>query len=662
MPTSRLLACVLLALLTFGLTGCQVDGPGDGANFALTRSGPGEVGAALVMQGARHGDLKLAHLGEGGEGAPEVGTRLLLRGVETVDGDPLLVTWAADGVELGPAVVSDAVSIEVDGSGAALGGAQARIVAGWMSILPPLVAIVFAILARQVLVALLLGAATGAMVLHGSLVGGFLRTIDTHVIGALADEDHLKILLFSSMLGAVVALVARMGGMRVVVDGLVRRSKSRRGVQGGTWFMGILVFFDDYANALLVGNTVRPASDRYRISREKLAYLVDATSAPVACIAIVSTWIVAEVGYIGDWLDDKVANGESVAGYTDAYTVFLDSIPYNFYPLLALAFGLMIVVTRRDFGPMYRAERRAITTGQLLRPGAVPLAGEELKAAEEEAPEKARWWNGVVPILTIVIAVVIGLYQSGIGSVANPETMGFFERLRTAYGEANSYDVLIMASLLGLVVAWGLGLSQRVLTLDQAAETSVRGIKAMLVAMLVLTFAWTLSDLCKLLDTSGWLIQSVSLSFEGLPAVTFLLAAVVGFSTGSSWGTMAILVPLTLAYAHQAGLEVGADQAQLQAVLLGSLGAVLAGAVFGDHCSPISDTTVMSSMAAGSDHIDHVKTQLPYAMAVGVVALLVGYLPAGFGFPPWGSLLGGVAILLGLILILGRNPEDAQAS
>jgi Na+/H+ antiporter NhaC len=267
-----------------------------------------------------------------------------------------------------------------------------------------------------------------------------------------------------------------------------------------------------------------------------------------------------------------------------------------------------------------------------------------------------------VPILVLVSTVLFGLYFDGIGSVENPDSLGTLARIRGAFGEANSYNVLLWGSAAGLLSAWLLSLAQRLLTVKDASETTLRGIKAMMTACLVLIMAWTLADLCSAMNTAGWLIEQVTFSFSMLPCIVFVLAAVVGFSTGSSWSTMAILVPLAMSYAAELGLAEGADMAAMQSVLLASIGGVLAGAVFGDHCSPISDTTVMSSMAAGCDHMDHVRTQMPYALVVGAVALFCGYLPAGFGVAPWVLLLGSGAVLFVVLGVVGRpveTPRDA---
>ena len=558
---------------------------------------------------------------------------------------------------------------------------------GYLSLLPPAVAIVLAVILREVLLSLLLGILAGVYLIERDPLSAVMRTLDRHLISQA--RDNFKIIAFTAILGGVVAMIARMGGVRAIVEKVAKRGRSGRGVQVSTWCMGVVVFFDDYANALLVGNTMRPITDRFRISREKLAYLVDCTAAPVACIAPVSTWIATEVGLIQDWLRSSVGG---IADYDQgaAYQIFLDSILYNFYPIFALIFSFLIVILGRDFGPMRKAELRAAKHGQVCGPKARPMISEEMQAAEPIKPHRSYWWNGAIPILVLVGSVLVGLYWSG--SQALPEVVtrleaqvaeqapGAVERLalarraqvsaargeyfssvaelRLIIGSADSENALLWASAAGLLVASLLALLHGLMGLRTIVETSLSGMKAMLGAVMVLILAWTLSDLCKThLNTAGYLIEQVSLDFNYLPVVVFLLAGLVGFATGSSWGTMGIFIPLTMSYA--AFLGAGSTPEEMRSVLLGSIGGVLAGAVFGDHCSPISDTTVMSSMACGSDHLDHVRTQLPYAMVVAFIAVVCGYLPAGFGVSPFICLIAGAALSWIAVRYLGRPSHVA---
>ena len=530
-----------------------------------------------------------------------------------------------------------------------------RSIWSWSAVVPPLVAILLAIITRQVLVSLFMGVLVGVCFVTGSLGEGFAETVATYIPDSVG-SGNVRIIIFSCLLGSVVALVARMGGTQALVDLMTRFGKSRRGAQIATWCAGMFVFFDDYANALLVGNTMRPVTDRYRVSREKLSFLVDATSAPVACIFIVSTWIAAEIGYIEEKLASPAVQAATGLTNSMGYQVFLSTIPFNFYPIFCLAFVLFLCLLGRDFGPMLKAEKRALKEGKLLADGASPLSSQEMDDLEPVDRSRMRALNAVLPIGTVIVGVILGLYFSGKSALALNDVVN--PPLRDIFGAADSSRALMIASVSGILVAMGLALGQRLMSLRQTVEVATAGIKAMIPAALVLILAWSLQGVCSALNTSQFLIHHVSFSIEYLPLAIFVLAAVIGFSTGTSWGTMGILVPLCIDYACGMGLEAGYDSAGIQQVLASSVGAVLAGAVFGDHCSPISDTTIMSSMASGADHVDHVRTQMPYALVIALVAVGVGYLPAGFGVSPMILLPLGLTSCFLIVRYFGKPVES----
>ncbi|MEM6794755.1 MAG: Na+/H+ antiporter NhaC family protein [Acidobacteriota bacterium] len=530
---------------------------------------------------------------------------------------------------------------------------------GWLSVIPPLVAIALALIFRDVLIALFLGVFVGALSLNGwNPFAAFGRTIDGYIVPALADADHISILVFTSLLGGMVGLITKSGGTHGIVEMLTPYATSSRRGQVATWFMGLLIFFDDYANTLIVGPTMRPITDRLRISREKLAYLVDSTAAPVVCLFPISTWVGFEIGLIGSAF-------EALGLGVDPYTTFVASIPYRFYPIFALIMVLSIAALGRDFGPMRAAERRARRTGQLLAPGAQPIADYSTEEVEPPADAPKRALNAILPILVVVVVTILGIFITGRAGLdeASAATEGA-EYLRLLLGEANSYHALLWSSLSGMLTALALAVGQRILPIREAMNAMLAGIKAMLLALLVLTMAWSLAAVCEALSTADYLVglSAQSLSPGLLPALTFVLAAAVAFATGSSWGTMAILEPLIIPIAHQlsisAGLEPGGQQ--YLHVMLGSIAAVLTGAVWGDHCSPISDTTILSSMASGCDHIAHVRTQLPYALLTGILAILFSSLPAGLGISPWIPLaIGAAAIILG-VRFVGRETDGDE--
>lgn len=527
---------------------------------------------------------------------------------------------------------------------------------GWLSIVPALLAIVLALAFRQVVVSLFAGVWVGAWIVTGTFWGlfsGLARTVDTYFLNALADSDHAAIIIFSMMIGGVVGIIQKNGGTAGVVNKVTTWASTGRRGQLATAILGSTIFFDDYANTLIVGGTMRPITDRLKISREKLAYLVDSTAAPIASIALVTTWIGYEVGLIG-------TATSQIAGITEAeYSIFLNSLPYSFYPILALLFVYAVAITRRDFGPMLKAERRARTTGQLFEPDSEIAATEaESEALNPPDDKPHRVWNAAIPILTLIAVVLGGLFVTGRSTLigGGVTEWGLSDIVRNA----DSYKAMMWGSIASVIVAVVLTLSQRILTLTQTVEAWYAGVRAMLLAIIILLLAWSLSNVNEALGTAPFLVDllSDSLSPNLLPAIIFLLAAATAFATGSSWGTMGILMPLVIPLVWGV-LEASGGYAGQSHILYSSVSVVLAGAVWGDHCSPISDTTILSSLASSCDHIDHVRTQLPYAMLVGGVALLLGTLPAGYGLPWWLGMLVGAGVLLVTLRFFGQPADDS---
>ncbi len=592
--------------------------------------------------------------------APEVVLRgvpfeVVVRG-EALDGIEVRVGGAvveAAAQEDGSLLVEEAVAeesgpvpIEVaQPGGAVVAEAEARTIPGWLSILPPLLAIAIALAFKRVIPALFLGVWVGAWVAAGLSLGGLfwglLEAFQIYVLGAVADADNAAIILFSLMIGGMVGIISKNGGTQGIVERIVGWASTPKRGQMATGFLGLAIFFDDYANTLVVGNTMRPVTDRLRISREKLAYIVDSTAAPVACLAFVTTWIGYEVGLVGTAVAQIEGFNQS------AYSIFLNSIPYSFYPLLAIFFVFVIANTRREFGPMLHAERRARRTGQVLGPDAkVDEAAGESEEMTPKAGTPLRAFNAVIPVAVLVFGVLWGLYVTGEG-----------DTLTDIIGSANSYTALLWGSLLGVFVAAALSVGQRILTLEETVEAWYAGLKAMLFAMIILVLAWSLSDITGVLHTANYLVTILgdALPAGAVPALIFVLAAATAFATGSSWGTMGILMPLVVPLAWAVLQANQMADPEHYHVIYSTVSCVLAGSVWGDHCSPISDTTILSSMASGCDHIEHVRTQLPYAGLVGVVALFLGTLPAGFGVPWWLCLAAGVAALSGGYRLFGTR-------
>lgn len=527
------------------------------------------------------------------------------------------------------------------------------------TLLPALLAIAIALSIRQVLLALTLGVFAGAWILTGGPLTAFQVALSDIVVPAVTDPFRAAILLFTAALGGMVAVMARAGGTRGLVESVRHHIRDARSAQLATAILGVMIFFDDYANTLLVGNTMRPVTDRMRVSREKLSYIVDSTAAPIATVAWLSTWVGYQVGLIGDGLQ-AVGRGE-----VSPYATFMNSIVYSSYSWLAMALVFGLILMRRDFGPMLHAERRARSTGKVLDDHARPLL-DDVGMQDSHDPGVYRASLAVMPVLAVLVSTVFALWASGRASLlAELGPAGLAEKgLRDIFSAADPATSLLMAVTVGSLVGIGLSIATRTLKLGAALDSWVDGAKAMVPALIILILAWSIGDVCELLRTADVVVgvATGNLSAQLVPTVTFLIAGFLAFSTGTSWGAMAILMPIVVPLSFELSAVAGLSEAHSQMIFLSSIAAVLSGSVFGDHCSPISDTTIMSSMASGADHIDHVRTQLPYAVAAGFAAVVFGTLPAGYGVSPWITLPLGVLAILLVARFVGRPSDDCEPS
>lgn len=525
----------------------------------------------------------------------------------------------------------------------------------WFAILPPLVTIAVALAFKRVVPALFVGIWMGAWIINDfGLVGiwtGLLDTFQVYVSNALSNPDHTAIVLFSMMVGGMVGIISRNGGMQGIVNHIVKWADSARHACLATASLGVAIFFDDYANTLVVGNTMRPVTDSMRVSRAKLAYIVDSTAAPVACIAIVTTWIGYEIGLIGD----SIKNMEGLEA--EAYLLFLNTLPYSFYPILAVAFVFMICSTGRDFGPMLESEKRAYQQGS-GHSEADKISNEESESLQPIEGKPQRALNAYIPITIMVLGVIIGLYVTGKQALAGVAEPG----LKDIIGNANSYTALMWASLSSMMAAAILSLLQRIMDLEEVVNAWFHGVRSMLMAMIILILAWSLGEITDVLETADFLVSILgdSLPTFVLPAMVFLLAAATAFATGSSWGAMGILFPLAMPLTWAVMVAQGQAGPEHMHILYSAVASILAGAVWGDHCSPISDTTILSSLASGCDHIEHVRTQLPYAMTVGTTAILAGSVLTALGSPWWLGISLGLAILWLILRYFGKHSNQPQ--
>ena len=523
------------------------------------------------------------------------------------------------------------------------------------SLFPPLIAILLAILLRRPVPALLAGVFAGAyLVISGaggtvgaSVIGGVRDVFSGYLWNEVRDTDRQLIILFVVFMLAMVGVMTRSGGLRGLMDAIAGVAKDPRRTQIAAWLMGLAVFFDDYANTILVGSTMRPLTDRFKIAREKLAYIVDSTAAPVAGLSIFSTWIAFEVSTFSAQLPD--------VGFaaTDGYMIFIETLPYRFYCIFTLIFVGMVVFSGRDFGPMLAAERRA-RKGLVIRPGGTPMIGSSATGLEPAPGATARARRAILPILTFIFGTLFWVAWTG-GAFGPEVDLLSVRGLIQILGAGEIFWALMIGSAAGYVLACLMALKAGLR--GDILSASLRSLRAMGVAFAILYLAWMIGAVCGDIGTAPYLTALVGDSLNPLllPVILFILAGVVAFSTGSSWSTMTILLPIVVGLAFGLGEQASIGGHGLMVI---SIGAVLEGAIFGDHCSPISDTTVMSSIASASDHIDHVRTQAPYALLTMLIAMAAGYLPCTLlGWHPAIALGLGTVLMVLVLFRLGLRAD-----
>jgi Na+/H+ antiporter NhaC len=474
---------------------------------------------------------------------------------------------------------------------------------GFVSVLPPLIAIILAIATKQVILSLFIGISVGVLIYSGWAIGAAFKEVSEVIVAVIADDWRARVLLFTMFLGGVVGLVQKSGGFQAFAEWAGARVKSRKGAQMLTWLGGVIIFFDDYFNCLAVGSVMRPLTDKFRVSREKLSYIVDSTAAPVCILIPISTWVAYVVSLIATEFEN--------AGIDQSpFVAYLNSIPLNLYALAAVVMVVAVAITDLEFGPMRKAEERAIKTGEVSRPGVTDIPGKDVALLEPST--RGGVSDMFIPILTLVIAAIAGILYTG----------GFFEgaTFSEAMGNADSATALVWATLLANMVAVIWYVPRGVVGLQDAMDAIITGIKAMMPGVVILVMAWAIGAVAGTLGTGAYVTEAVgdALAPWIIPIILFVVSCFISFATGTSWGTFAIMIPIGIPLALGTGASVGA-----------CIGAMLGGGVFGDHCSPISDTTVLSSTGSQCNHIDHVTTQIPYAV-VAAVAAGVGYIIQGF--------------------------------
>lgn len=515
----------------------------------------------------------------------------------------------------------------------------------WISLLPPLTAITLAMITKQAHLSLYVGIVIGACFLTGGIWSGVASSLDHYIVNSLAgSESHTAIMIFTMAFGGLIGVMSANGSLKGVIHAASKYATNNFRGQLLTAFMGLVIFFDDYSNSLLVGNMMRPFTDKVRVSREKLSYLVDSTAAPVASLAAVSTWSIFQMSL----LDLPYANH----GITQStYLTFLQSIPYSFYCIMAIIFLFLTVVMKKEFGPMLKAETRSQTTGAVLSKNAQPMMDKVLVKKMDDS-QVSHWSNAAIPIVLVVSITIGGLFLTGLQGLSAGESRSFINIISAS----NPNTALIWGSFLSGFIAIGISIIRGLLDLREAMDAWIDGARSMVMACIILVLAWTIGDICAEIKTAEYIVEITKnfLTPSLLPPITFITAALISFATGSSWATMSILVPVTVPMAIQ--LMAGDPNAIVQTpIFFSTFAAVLSGSVFGDHSSPIADTTVLSSTASGADHIDHVRTQLPYALVCAGIALVGGYYLTGIGINVFISIIVGIGLAVAVLKFFGKT-------
>ena len=531
---------------------------------------------------------------------------------------------------------------------------------GIFTLIPPIVAILLAFITKNVVISLFIGVLSGGFILNltgfnvfGALTQAFLDFIN-RALNSLSDPWNAGIVMQVLVIGGVINLVAKMGGAKAIAEALAKKAKTAKSAQLITWFLGICVFFDDYANSLIVGPIMRPVADKMKISRERLAFIIDATAAPIAGLAIISTWIGLEVSLISEGF-------ESIGVEASGFGVFLQTIPYRFYNILILAFIVITIITLREFGPMRKAEISARKLKDLTNEE-VAVTSSHMDELEPKEGVKLSIWNAIVPIGALIISAIVAFYYSGYSSIMAGDDIAIqaivtnsplsFKAILEVFAASDASIALLQSAIFSTVVAIVMAVWKKIFTISEAIEVWIDGMKGLIITGVILILAWSLGSVIKELGAAEYLVEALNGAIPAflLPSLIFILGAIISFSTGSAYGTMSILMPLAIPLAYKINPEMS--------FVIVSTSAVLTGAIFGDHCSPISDTTILSSMGAGCSHIDHVKTQMWYALFVAAITILFGYIPAGFGLPIYIVLpMSCVALFIG-VMIFGKKVEE----
>ena len=531
---------------------------------------------------------------------------------------------------------------------------------GLLSLLPTLVAIILAFITKNTILSLFMGVFVGEFMLNvndlniiSTIINAFLD-LATQVITCMADPWNAGIVLQCLLIGGIIQLITKMGGTKALGNYFVKKANSPKKAQIFTWLLGLCVFFDDYANSLIVGPIMRPVMDNLKVSREKLAFIIDATAAPVAGIAIISTWIGLEISLISDAFTSLGVTNISGFG------IFIQTIPYRFYNIFILIFIFISAMTLLEFGPMKEAEEKA-----RKRKDDEEIIVTQVASFDEVEPIESAdlsVWNAIIPLLTLIVGALIAFYWSGYTTILGGTDQTLIALMKTsplsfdgifqALSQSDASVALFQSALLASIVAILMAVWKKILSFEDAIDEWIGGMKTIVMTGVILLLAWSLGGVIGEIQTANYLVGLLSNTIPPfiLPTLIFILGALISFATGSAYGTMSILMPLAIPLAWAVGTG------DINFTIITTSG-VLTGAIFGDHCSPISDTTILSSMGTSCNHIDHVQTQIVYAIYVAIIAIAFGYIPAGLGISWYFLIPIGVIVMYIGLRILGQKVE-----
>lgn len=539
---------------------------------------------------------------------------------------------------------------------------------GLWGIIPPILAIILALLTKEVILSLSVGIISGTLIVARGNPFIAVTIFTDKLANMVSDSWNIRILLFCALLGAFISMLSKTGSTKAFGIWASKFLKTKKSVMIFTWFFGILIFIDDYFNSLSVGTVMRPACDEKKISRAKLAYILDSTAAPVCILAPISTWVVTVMSYIRDSEGFQNLN-------ISEFVYFIRMIPYSIYPILAIVFVFLMSTVFKDFGPMYISEKNA-EKGKLFdeeRYGACP------GNIESVSNDNAKWYDMVIALIVLIVVCIslfpITTYMSIVGS----EGINTFSQamksisISQAFLDTDASKALFYGAIISIITTYIYYIARKLLNIRSAGNAIIEGVKSMVPALIVLALAWTIGNVIKSTPEENGLGLALFLSESVgkggfplwmLPMITYLLACVISFSTGTSWGTFAIMIPITLPIAAALAQANGYFGDTMLNVLLISTGSVISGAVFGDHCSPISDTTILSSTGSNCPLLEHVATQIPYATLIASSSL-IGIIVGGITLNPIASLLTAAVIMVILALIAPKvylkilNKKDA---